>query len=158
MPYDILVTIFMALDILDLLTGVSHVCSSWRAACFEPTLWWKIDLSRVKPDSVNIPRRPNDVFEDESSNKLLLILKNALKLSHGNVSCLIFHFHVSLRNEHLICAAERYDFSLIPNITNIFDFHKRNPLVRLKSEAKTKNPTFAGAKISKDLSYLHGTN
>ncbi|PON86440.1 F-box domain containing protein [Trema orientale] len=107
MPYDILVKIFMALDILDLVTGVSRVCSLWRAASFEPALWRKIDLSRVNPDSIEIPTRTDEFFEDESSNKLMLILKNALKLSRGNVSSLIFHFSVSLWNEHIVYAAVR---------------------------------------------------
>ncbi|PON62818.1 LRR domain containing protein [Parasponia andersonii] len=79
-PYDILVKIFMALDILDLVTGVSRVCSLWRAASCDAVLWRKIDLSMVRPDSVDIPARPDDLFEDESSNKLMLILKNALNL------------------------------------------------------------------------------
>ncbi|PON86443.1 F-box domain containing protein [Trema orientale] len=80
MPYDILVKIFMALDILDLVTGVSRVCSLWRAASYDAVLWRRIDLSMVRPDSVDIPARPEDLIEGESSNRLMLILKNALKL------------------------------------------------------------------------------
>ena len=118
MPYDILVKIFMALDLLDLVSSVSRVCSGWRAACFEPAIWRKIDLSIVQPNSIEIPN--SDLYDDESSYKLLLIIKNALKFGRGKVSCLIFQYYVPLRNEHLVCAAERYDFSVLPKYLQKF--------------------------------------
>ncbi|PON84597.1 F-box domain containing protein [Trema orientale] len=108
MPCDILVKIFVALDILDLVTGVSRVCSAWRAACFEPILWRKIDLSAVKTDLVEIPMRADDSFEDEPSNIVMLILKSIVKFSRGNVSSLIFPFHISLWNEDIVWTAERF--------------------------------------------------
>ncbi|XP_015896212.1 F-box/LRR-repeat protein At3g48880 [Ziziphus jujuba] len=106
-PHDILVKIFMTLNIMDLITSVSRVCSSWRRASCDPALWEKLDLSTMKSSSVNIPREPYAWSDKESGDKLLLIMKNAMSLGGGHAVCLILHFYAFLRNEHLLCAAER---------------------------------------------------
>ncbi|XP_062119554.1 F-box/LRR-repeat protein At3g48880-like [Humulus lupulus] len=107
LPFDILVKIFMALDILDVVAGVSRVCTSWRAASRDPKIWNSIDLSKVKFNSGRIPETSDDLYIDGPSNKIMLVLKNSLKLNRGNVSCLIFQFYAFLTNEHLLYIAER---------------------------------------------------
>ncbi|KAK9276286.1 hypothetical protein L1049_005817 [Liquidambar formosana] len=107
MPYDILLKIFMTLNIVDMVSGISGVCSSWRSACCDPVLWKTLDLSQLKSDYINIPSEPYAWSDDRSSEKLMQILKNALSLSRGNVTCLIFHFYIYIKDEHLIYTAER---------------------------------------------------
>ena len=75
-------------------------------------LWKKLDLSKLKSISFNIPleARTNTWSDFQySSKKPMKILKNNLNLSHGNVTCLVFHFYEFIKNELLICAAERYN-------------------------------------------------
>lgn len=109
-PHDILLKIFVSLNIIDLITGVSRVCSSWRRASREPIFWEKLDLNMIKSGSFNIPHTAYAWSDEKSGEKLLQILKNAMNLSSGNVTCLVFHFYAFLKNEHLICAAERSYF------------------------------------------------
>ena len=114
MDYDILVKIFMALNVMDLISGVSQVCSLWRSACCDPALWKKLDLSNLNSNSsLYIPQEPYAWSDDQSSKNLMKILKTGLNLSQGNVNCLIFHFYVFIENEHLIYAAERYHISFL---------------------------------------------
>lgn len=97
---------------MDLITGVSCVCSSWQRGSHDPIHPEKLDLNMMKSSSFNIPHEAYAWSDKESGEKLLLILKNATSLSSGNVTSLIFHFYAFLRNEHLICAAERSRFAL----------------------------------------------
>jgi len=55
MDYDILVKIFMSLNVMDLISVVSQVCSSWRSACCDPILWKKLDLCIQISDSCMLP-------------------------------------------------------------------------------------------------------
>ncbi|KAJ7952346.1 F-box/LRR-repeat protein [Quillaja saponaria] len=106
MDYDILVRIFMALNITDLITGVAQVCNSWRTASCDPCLWRKLDLSTLKPKTVSIPPRPYPWSDQESSRRLKQIMKNAFYFSRGNATHFIFHYFVFLQDEHLIYAAQ----------------------------------------------------
>ncbi|XP_024031731.1 F-box/LRR-repeat protein At3g48880 [Morus notabilis] len=57
LPYDVLVNVFMSLNIIDLAAGVSGVCRSWRAACSDPMLWRETDFNTMnESDLINIPR------------------------------------------------------------------------------------------------------
>ena len=93
----------MIFNVMDLISGVSQV-----VMCYGRNLI----LSKLKSSSFNIPleARTNTWSDFQySSKKPMKILKNALNLSHGNVTCLVFHFYEFIKNELLICAAERYN-------------------------------------------------
>ncbi|KAB2632680.1 F-box/LRR-repeat protein [Pyrus ussuriensis x Pyrus communis] len=106
MDYNILVRIFMTLNFLDVIL-VSFVCKSWNAACCNPILWEKLDLTLLKFNTCNTPRRLTTWSDNKSSERLLKVLKSALRLSCGNLSSLVFHFSLFINDDHLICAAER---------------------------------------------------
>ncbi|KAK7837810.1 f-box/lrr-repeat protein [Quercus suber] len=106
MDYNILVKIFMTLNFMDIISSVSLVCSSWRSACCDPALWTKLDLSTLSPDSNDVLSKKYTLSNDESGI-LTKILKSALNLSRGNVTCLVFNYFISINDEHLVCASER---------------------------------------------------
>ena len=108
MDYNILVKIFVTLNFMDIISNVSLVCSSWRSACCDPALWTKLDLSTLSPDSKDGLPKPYTLSNDESGKILTKILKSALNLSRGNVTCLVFNYFISINDEHLVCASERY--------------------------------------------------
>ncbi|KAK4557345.1 hypothetical protein RGQ29_007201 [Quercus rubra] len=107
MGNDILVKIFMTLNVMDLITSVSQVCSSWRSACCEPILWKKLDLRMLKPSFVCNPPKPYPWSNRLSTTILMSVLKRSLNLSRGNVTFLIFNFFECIRDEHLVCVAKR---------------------------------------------------
>ncbi|KAL5985203.1 hypothetical protein ACLOJK_036441 [Asimina triloba] len=107
MELDILVRIFREFDVIQLTSGISQVCSSWRLACSDPLLWKTIDLGILKSNFIPIPSKPY-IWVDERSNKLLTrIVKITMGLSRGNVNCIIFHFNLYPKDDHLIYIAER---------------------------------------------------
>ncbi|KAF3448535.1 hypothetical protein FNV43_RR09248 [Rhamnella rubrinervis] len=80
---------------------------SWNDAPHDILLKIFLDLNMIKSGSFDIPQEAYAWSDEESEEKLLHILKNAMNLSSGNMTCLVFHFYAFLKNEHLICAAER---------------------------------------------------
>jgi hypothetical protein len=129
MDYDILVKIFMTVNVMDLISSVSLVCSSWHTACCDPVIWKKLDLSMLISNSIHIPPEPYAWSDEHSNKKLMKILRTCLNLSHGNVTCLVFHFYVFIKNEHLVCAAQRYNIHFLIhefnqiNMINIIAHH-----------------------------------
>lgn len=107
MDYDILLKIFMTFSFIDLISSVSRVCSSWRSVCRDRVLWKTVDLSFLKVDSFTNVWQPY-ARSDWSSESLMDILKCVFSLSRGNVSCLIFHFDIYIKDKHLMYTAERF--------------------------------------------------
>ncbi|XP_023886888.2 F-box/LRR-repeat protein At3g48880 [Quercus suber] len=104
---DILVKIFQSFDILELTSGIAHVCSAWRMACCDPLLWKTLDLSMMKLNFIKIPLEPY-VYVDGRSDKILTrLLKISMSLSRGNITTLIFHFNLFMSDEQLTYTAER---------------------------------------------------
>lgn len=97
---DVLLRIFMTLNVVDLICGAC-VCTSWREAASEPGLWKMVDLSKL--ESRNFNRQP-----ERSSQRVMDILNSAFSLSGGTISCLIFHFYVYITSQHLVLVSERY--------------------------------------------------
>lgn len=95
-------------NVMDLITGVSQVCSSWRSACCEPVLWKNLDLRKLKPSFVCKPPKPYPWSNRLSTKILISVLKRSLNLSRGNATFLIFNFFECIRDEHLVFAAKRY--------------------------------------------------
>ena len=104
MDYDILDKIFMNLNVMDLISVVSQVCSSWRSACCDPILWKKLDLSIQISDSCIYAPLQSDAwsYSVSNNNRLMNILKTTSNLSQGNVTCLIFNFFEYVEDEHLV--------------------------------------------------------
>ena len=107
LPAEILVNVFMCLDMLDLIVNVSRTCRSWRAACKDPALWKRVDLTAVRPNLTNISERPYAWSDEASAIQTTRFMKGAMNLSCGATSCLIYHFYVHTRAEDLIYATTR---------------------------------------------------
>ncbi|XP_058082241.1 F-box/LRR-repeat protein At3g48880 [Magnolia sinica] len=107
MEIDILVRIFKEFDVIELTSGISRVCSSWRLACSDPLLWKTVDLGILKSNFIQIPTLPYIWVDDRSNKKLTRVLKIAMGLSCGSVTCIIFHVNLYLKDDHLIHIAER---------------------------------------------------
>ncbi|KAK8503912.1 hypothetical protein V6N12_019081 [Hibiscus sabdariffa] len=104
---DILVKIFQCLDVYQLTSGIAHVCSSWRMACYDPLLWKTLDLSVMRSDFIKIRSEPYVYVDARSDKKLTRLLKTSLSLSQGNIQTLIFHFNLYVNDEQLTYTAER---------------------------------------------------
>ena len=109
MHSDILVKIFMALRVTDLIFAVSKVCSSWRAASRDPVLWETLDLNVLLCNAFDIlPSNSNGLSDGHSSwLNAMHILNNASILSCKTVKRLIFNYSIYLKDEHLVYAATR---------------------------------------------------
>ncbi|KAK4489540.1 hypothetical protein RD792_005349 [Penstemon davidsonii] len=107
MDIDILVKIFQNLNILELTSGVAHVCSTWRLAACDPLLWKTLDLSILRSNFIKIPLEPYVYVDGRSDKTLTRILKIALNLSCGNISFLIFHYNLYVSDDQLTYTAER---------------------------------------------------
>ncbi|KAF8412293.1 hypothetical protein HHK36_000254 [Tetracentron sinense] len=107
MELDILVKIFESFNIIELTSGISRVCSSWRLACCDPILWKTLDLELLESNFIKIPLPPFIWVSDHSDKQLMQVLKVALGLSRGSVTCLIFNFNLYPKDVHLIYTAER---------------------------------------------------
>lgn len=118
MEYEVLVYIFMKLSTMDLLSSISLVCHSWRAACCNPLLWFTLDLARLKY-SFDCPMDLGALLHSWQSTRLMQILNSALILGGNNIMCLIFHFDAHIKDEHLIFAAERFCFLLSLHVANL---------------------------------------
>ncbi|KAG4949828.1 hypothetical protein JHK84_043256 [Glycine max] len=102
----ILSIIFMCLNIADLAVA-SLVCKMWNKACHDPSLWCKIDLSKLNSSFfLNIPNNQPGAYK-RTSGKITQLLKYVLSLSNGNTYCLVFNYNVYLTDEQFIIAIER---------------------------------------------------
>ncbi|KAF9602601.1 hypothetical protein IFM89_030207 [Coptis chinensis] len=104
---DVLVKIFLSFNVIELTSGVSRVCSSWRIASCDPILWKTIDFGVVQSKFIKIPASPYIWVANSSDNNFLKVLKIALGLSHESVRCLIFHLDLYVKDDQLIYIAER---------------------------------------------------
>lgn len=103
---DVLLKIFKELNMIEL-SPVSQVCRSWRLACSDPLLWSTLDLGLLKSNFIQTRASPYVWVDDRSDRKLTNLLRLAMGLSSGNITCLIFHFNLYMRDDHLNYIAER---------------------------------------------------
>ncbi|RDY05279.1 F-box/LRR-repeat protein, partial [Mucuna pruriens] len=103
---EILVTIFMSLNVADL-AAASLVCKSWNEACRDPSIWHKLDLSRLNSYYFNVPNKLRAWNDEHSNKKMTQFIKYVLSLSDRNTTCIIFNFYIYLRDAQFITAAER---------------------------------------------------
>ncbi|XP_020580427.1 F-box/LRR-repeat protein At3g48880-like [Phalaenopsis equestris] len=106
METDVLVKIFKELNMIEL-APVALVCHAWRSACSDPLLWNTLDLGLLKSNFIQTRASPFIWVDDRSDRKLMKALRIAMSLSRGAVSCLIFHFNLYMKDEHLGYIAER---------------------------------------------------
>jgi len=104
---DILVKIFQLLDIFELTSGISRVCSAWRMACCDPLLWKTLNLSMLRSNFIKIPLEPYVYVDERSDRTLTRLLKISLGLSRQSITTLIFHFNLYVSDEQLTYTAER---------------------------------------------------
>ncbi|KVI10126.1 F-box domain, cyclin-like protein [Cynara cardunculus var. scolymus] len=83
---DVLVTIFQKFNILELTSGIGHVCKSWRYAVCDPLLWKTLDFSMLTSNFIKIPLEPYVYVDRRSDKQLTKLLKIALNLSCGNAT------------------------------------------------------------------------
>ncbi|XP_028787384.1 F-box/LRR-repeat protein At3g48880-like [Neltuma alba] len=97
MSYDVLLRIFMTLDVVDFAV-VSMVCTSWRDVCQDPSFWdgKELDLGTWKD-----PRICN------LSSRTISLLTSLLNLSCGRAHCLIFKFQQYFDDRDFINVAKR---------------------------------------------------
>ncbi|KAL8519356.1 hypothetical protein ACS0TY_010332 [Phlomoides rotata] len=107
MDIDILVRIFLNLDIFELTSGVAHVCRTWRMAACDPLLWKTLDISLLKSNFIKIPLEPYVYVDGRSDKTFTRVLKIALNLSCGNITTLIFHYNMYVSDDQLTYTAER---------------------------------------------------
>ncbi|CAI9092197.1 OLC1v1027383C1 [Oldenlandia corymbosa var. corymbosa] len=107
MDIDVLVQIFQSFDIIQLTSGIAHVCSTWRLAACDPLLWNTLDLSLLKSNFIKIPLEPYVYVHGRSDKTLTRVLKIALSLSRGSIQTLIFHHSLYVSDDQLTYTAER---------------------------------------------------
>ncbi|XP_024155850.1 F-box/LRR-repeat protein At3g48880-like [Rosa chinensis] len=96
---DILVRIFMTLNVVELICGAS-VSKSWREATSEPYLWEIVDLSKLEAKNFNREL-------GQSNQRVMDIVNSVFSLSGGTIFCLTFHFYAYITSQHLVCISER---------------------------------------------------
>uniref|UniRef100_A0A1D1XRT9 F-box/LRR-repeat protein At3g48880 n=1 Tax=Anthurium amnicola TaxID=1678845 RepID=A0A1D1XRT9_9ARAE len=106
MEVDALVKILKELNMIEM-APVSQVCHSWRLACADPLLWNVLDLGLLKSNFIPTRASPYVWVDDRSDRRLTGVLKVAMALSRGSVSCMIFHFNLFMKDEHLNYISER---------------------------------------------------
>ena len=106
METDVLVKIFKELNVVEL-APVSQVCRLWRSACADPLLWNALDLGLLKSNFIQTRASPFIWVDERSDRKLSKLLRLAMALSRGNITCLIFHFNLYMKDDHLSYIAER---------------------------------------------------
>lgn len=106
METDVLVKIFKELNMIEL-SPVSQVCHSWRLACSDIWLWHTFDLGLLKSNFIQTRASPYIWVDDRSDRRLTRVLKTAMALSRGNITCLIFHFDLYMKDDHLSYISER---------------------------------------------------
>lgn len=106
MDNDVLVKVFKELNMIEL-APVSQVCRSWRLSCSDPWLWNRLDLGLLKSNFIPTRASPYIWVDDRSDRTLTKLLRIAMALSRGNITSLIFHFNLYMKDEHLSYIAER---------------------------------------------------
>lgn len=106
METDVLVKIFKELNMIQL-APVSQVCRSWRLACSDPFIWNTIDLGLLQSNFIQTRASPYIWVDERSDRRLTRILKMAMFLSRGNVTTMIFHFNLYMKDDHLGFISER---------------------------------------------------
>ncbi|XLS55897.1 hypothetical protein HN51_005652 [Arachis hypogaea] len=105
--YELLVNIFMALNVVELAT-VSRVCKTWRETRSDPKLWHKLDLSVLCYKPFNVPKILGSWNLEDSSERMTKILRGILTQSKiGHIRCFVFNFYAYIKDEHLLLVAER---------------------------------------------------
>ncbi|KAL8233683.1 hypothetical protein R6Q59_019783 [Mikania micrantha] len=106
MHNDNLVKIFQTYDISKM-AGMPQVCRSWRYAVCYPFLWRTLDLSMLESNFIKTSVEPYVYVDEPSDKELTRILKISLNLSLRNITTLIFHFNLYVRDDQLTYTAER---------------------------------------------------
>lgn len=106
METDVLVKIFKELNMIQL-TPVSLVCRSWRLACSDPFIWNTLDLGLLESNFIQTRALPFIWVDERSDRRLTRILRMAMALSCGNITTMIFHFNLYMKDEHLNYISER---------------------------------------------------
>ncbi|KAL5682692.1 hypothetical protein ACJX0J_009077, partial [Zea mays] len=100
MDTDVLVKIFKELNLVEL-SPVSQVCRLWRLACSDPLIWGTLDFGLLKSNFIQTRASPYIWVDDRSDRRLARILRVAMAISCGNVNCMIFHYNLFMKDEHL---------------------------------------------------------
>lgn len=103
---DVLMKILKELNMIEL-APVSQVCRSWRLASSDPLLWSTLDLGLLKSNFIQTRASPYIWVDERSDRKLSKLLRLAMALSRGNINCMIFHFNLYMKDDHLGYIAER---------------------------------------------------
>ena len=106
MDTDVLVKIFKELNLVEL-SPVSQVCRLWRSACSDPLIWGTLDFGLLKSNFIQTRASPYIWVDDRSDKRLARILRVAMAISCGNVNCMIFHYNLYMRDEHLHFISKR---------------------------------------------------
>ncbi|XP_020094256.1 F-box/LRR-repeat protein At3g48880 [Ananas comosus] len=106
METDVLVKIFKQLNMIEL-GPVSQVCRSWCLACSDPLIWNALDFGLLKSNFIQTRASPYIWVDDWSDRRLTQLLRVAMGISRGNVACMIFHFNLYMKDEHLTYISER---------------------------------------------------
>ena len=106
METDVLVKIFKELNLVEL-SPVSQVCRLWRLACSDPLIWGKLDFGLLKSNFIQTRASPYIWVDDRSDKRLSKILRVAMAISRGSVNCMIFHYNLYMKDEHLHYIAQR---------------------------------------------------
>ncbi|KAG0484356.1 hypothetical protein HPP92_008435 [Vanilla planifolia] len=106
METDVLVKIFKELNMIEM-APVALVCQAWRSACSDALLWNTLDLGLLKSNFIQTRALPYIWVDDRSDRRLMKILRIAMSLSRGTVTCLVFHFNLFMKDEHLSYIVER---------------------------------------------------
>ncbi|CAL9108646.1 unnamed protein product [Musa textilis] len=106
MDTDVLVKIFKELNMIQL-APVSRVCRSWRMACSDPFIWNTLDLGHLQSNFIQTTAPPYIWVDERSDRRLTRILRMAMALSFGNVTYMIFHFNLYMKDDHLSYISER---------------------------------------------------
>lgn len=106
METDVLVKILKELNIIEL-SPVSQVCRLWRLACSDPLLWGTLDLGLLKSNFIQTRASPYIWVDERSDRKLIKLLRVAMAISCGNITNLVFHFNLYMKDDHLSYISER---------------------------------------------------
>ncbi|CAD5171702.1 F-box/LRR-repeat protein At3g48880-like [Musa acuminata AAA Group] len=105
METDVLVKIFKELNMIQL-APVSRVCRSWRLACSDPFIWNTLDLGLLQSNFIQTRASPYIWVDERSDKRLTRILRVAMALSRGNITSMIFHFNLYMKDDHLSYISE----------------------------------------------------
>jgi hypothetical protein len=106
MDTDVLVKIFKELNLVEL-SPVSQVCRMWQMACADPLIWGTLDFGLLKSNFIQTRASPYIWVDDRSDKRLAKILRVAMAISRGNANCMIFHYNLYMKDDHLHFISER---------------------------------------------------